>query len=548
MEDLQNKNAIIYCRVSTSDQKDHGYSLESQREKLRKFCKSENIKIIKEFEEDYSAKDFNRPSFKELKGFAKTNHKKIDLLLCVDWDRFGRNLEASIIEIAYFKKLSIEINCINSWHDNKDPHSVIYKAFYLAIPEIDNKLRSKKIKEGIIQANKEGRYVSKAPLGYINGRDELNRTLIKPCPRLAPIINMLFHDYSMGFISQNQILTDKRFKDLNLSRSNLSRMLKKVLYAGKLELKVDGEKTKIIDALHEPIISYEIYIKTQQQLEKKSRYKQKPKKYNEKLPLRGHLKCSKCGSNLTGSGSTSKTGVKYYYYHCNSNKCKERFRSELAHEKLFKYFKNFKLNDEVKALFIKILNDHFVFNEKSRFELIGSLNQNLKTLKKNSEILLDKLIEGAIDNETYNKKKKEFDAKLNDNQIQINNLKDYENDLENYTKFSIELFSSLENVFNKCDRETFNEMMSSIFEEKLEFEDENYRTPKLNQSINFIYHEMSKLELENKKTEDNLSNGSRQVHLKFLNSNSFIQGMAKINDFKKLLIYKGYWTGNRFNL
>ena len=52
----------------------------------------------------------------------------------------------------------------------------------------------------------------------------------------------------------------------------------------------------------------------------------------------------------------------------------------------------------------------------------------------------------------------------------------------------------------------------------------------------------------NKKTEDNLSNVSRQVHLKFLNSNSFIQGMAKINDFKKLLIYKGYWTGNRFNL
>jgi hypothetical protein len=161
----------------------------------------------------------------------------------------------------------------------------------------------------------------------------------------------------------------------------------------------------------------------------------------------------------------------------------------------------------------------------SRFELIGSLNQNLKTLKKNSGILLDKLIEGAIDNETYNKKKKEFDAKLNDNQIQINNLKDYENDLENYTKFSIELFSSLENVFNKCDRETFNEMMSSIFEEKLEFEDENYRTPKLNQSINFIYHEMSKLELENKKTEDNLSNGSRQVH--FLNIKNHLEWYTK---------------------
>ena len=37
-------------------------------------------------------------------------------------------------------------------------------------------------------------------------------------------------------------------------------------------------------------------------------------------------------------------------------------------------------------------------------------------------------------------------------------------------------------------------------------------------------------------------------NISFLNSNSFIQGMAKINDFKKLLIYKGYWAGNRFSL
>ena len=36
--------------------------------------------------------------------------------------------------------------------------------------------------------------------------------------------------------------------------------------------------------------------------------------------LRGHLKCVKCGGNLTGSASTSKTGKKHYYYHCNRAK------------------------------------------------------------------------------------------------------------------------------------------------------------------------------------------------------------------------------------
>ena len=78
-------------------------------------------------------------------------------------------------------------------------------------------------------------------------------------------------------------------------------------------------------------------------------------------------------------------------------------------------------------------------------------------------------------------------------------------------------------------------MMSSIFEEKLEFEDENYRTPMLNQSINFIYHEMSKLELENKKTEDNLSNGSRQVHSIELFSKQLLNILNSLLKLKKEL-------------
>ena len=53
--------------------------------------------------------------------------------------------------------------------------------------------------------------------------------------------------------------------------------------------------------------------------------------------------------------------------------------------------------------------------------------------------------------------------------------------------------------------------MSSIFEEKLEFEDKNYRTPKLNPSIKYIYQEMNKLVIEKQKTEDKISNDSRLV-------------------------------------
>ena len=62
-KNLQNKNVVAYCRVSTKDQKDFGNSLTVQNNRILEFCKSQEMNILKIFSEDYSAKDFNRPSF-----------------------------------------------------------------------------------------------------------------------------------------------------------------------------------------------------------------------------------------------------------------------------------------------------------------------------------------------------------------------------------------------------------------------------------------------------------------------------------------------------
>ena len=75
------KKAIIYIRVSTDEQADRGYSLRDQKDKLLKYAEFNNIEVIKIFEEDYSAKTFNRPEFKRLYQFTKENKKNIDLML-----------------------------------------------------------------------------------------------------------------------------------------------------------------------------------------------------------------------------------------------------------------------------------------------------------------------------------------------------------------------------------------------------------------------------------------------------------------------------------
>ena len=75
------KRAIIYTRVSTDDQAIHGYSLNNQKDVLERYCRQNNFQIIKHYEEDYSAKDFERPEFKNLMEFCKKEHKSIDILL-----------------------------------------------------------------------------------------------------------------------------------------------------------------------------------------------------------------------------------------------------------------------------------------------------------------------------------------------------------------------------------------------------------------------------------------------------------------------------------
>ena len=85
------RKAILYTRVSTDEQAINGYSLLDQLEKLKAYCSIQQIEVIAHYQDDHSAKDFNRPEFKKLLEYAKRNQNKIDLLLFVKWDRFSRN-------------------------------------------------------------------------------------------------------------------------------------------------------------------------------------------------------------------------------------------------------------------------------------------------------------------------------------------------------------------------------------------------------------------------------------------------------------------------
>src|SRR5271157_3217411 len=175
-----NKQAILYTRVSTDEQAIKGYSLPDQLEKLKVYCNLRNIDVVDHYQEDHSAKSFERPAFKNLLEFIKHNKNKVDYLLFIKWDRFSRNAAESYEMLRILKKFEVEAQAVEQPLDLNTPENKLMLAFYLASPEVENDRRAINVSVGMRRAVKEGRWVVKAPKGYDNKRDESNKPIIVP--------------------------------------------------------------------------------------------------------------------------------------------------------------------------------------------------------------------------------------------------------------------------------------------------------------------------------------------------------------------------------
>jgi site-specific DNA recombinase len=501
MKHLVGKKAILYSRVSTTDQKDYGNSLTTQHNRLNEFCITQKISVVKNYEEDFSAKNFKRPVFGQLMEYATKNKKDIDLMLIYKWDRFSRNTSEALIMINQLKGYGIEVNCSDQWVNHDDPNQLVMLLLNLGIPEADNRIRRDRTIEGTRSNLKEGRWVNMQPKGYIKGKDEVGKVLMKPNPIIAPLITELFTDFSLGAYSQNELRELPKYKLLNLSRSGLSRILNQIAYSGKIIVPAyKDEAETIVDALHKPLVSKEIFNKVQIELGNRKRIKHKPSKKNDLLPLRGYLKCKECGGNLTGGGVTSGTGKKHYYYHCNRRKgCKETFKVALAHNAIIKLFNQIKPKEEVCNLFEHILQDKFDNSELTNKSVLKSTDISIKKTKNRKEMLLNKSLDGIIDDETFKAKDKELSNEIDRLKYERGQINNYEKDSMEFIRFGIHIIKNIGTFFEKATINTKQKLISSIFKEKLIFNGERYRTPIFNKGVELISQSISVLDsLKNK--------------------------------------------------
>ena len=106
----------IYVRVSTDDQKENGFSIDSQLRMLKEYCEKNNYDIIGVYDDGgYSGKTLMRPAMQKLLKDIKDH--KLDRLVAVKTDRLSRSNLDGFWLLNYCEENDVKIELILEPYD-----------------------------------------------------------------------------------------------------------------------------------------------------------------------------------------------------------------------------------------------------------------------------------------------------------------------------------------------------------------------------------------------------------------------------------------------
>ena len=405
------KTADLYIRVSTDEQADKGYSQRSQEEVLRRYCEINNIGIRKIIFEDHSAKTFVRPQWQGLLLNLRKQRGKVDLILFTKWDRFSRNAPDAYQMINILKILGVEPQAIEQPLDMEVPENKMMLAIYLTAPEIENDRRALNTFYGLRRARKEGRWVSHAPLGYVNRHDVTGKKYIAVDPPQAKIMKWAFNEIAKGIYSTQQIYEKSSEMGLKCKCNNFYVAVRNPVYCGRIFIvKYKDEAAHTVKGLHEGIISEALFYDVQDVLSGKKKVEKTKVHSPEMLPLRGFIKCSRCSRILCGSASKGRNGY-YYYYHCSSD-CGCRYKAEDVNKVFKDVVQEFTIQEDFAELFTQVIADNYKSQNTTQVISSSELHKEINDLNSRIAKVRELLLSGDIDGADYKTIKSENGYKI----------------------------------------------------------------------------------------------------------------------------------------
>ena len=361
------QKCYIYTRVSTSMQVD-GYSLDAQKDKLRKYAEYQEMSIVGEYsDEGKSGKSVEgRPQFKQMLSDIENGKDNVDYVLVFKLSRFGRNAADVLSSLQKMQDYGVNLICVEDGIDSSKDAGKLMISVLSAVAEIERENILVQTMEGRRQKAREGRWNGGfAPYGYQLVNGEL--IIAEDEAEIIRIIYDKFANTTMGMAAIAAFLNNSGYKKKlrqnntieGFSTSFVKGVLDNPIYCGKLAFgrrkneKIPGTRNEyhivkqkdylLSDGIHEAIISEEMWNQAHRKRQETGVLQVKTHSLEHEHILSGIIKCPVCGSGMYGNVNRKKHPdggyyKDYFYYACkhrrlvDGHKC--GYRKQWSEEKI----------------------------------------------------------------------------------------------------------------------------------------------------------------------------------------------------------------------
>src|SRR5262245_18754619 len=254
-------NCLIYCRVSTEEQAEKGYSLDTQEQLCSDVAVRNGYRVAGVFrDEGRTGTNLDRPALQDL--LAKcTEGEFISAVIVQETDRLARNTHDHLTIRAVLQKAGVKLISVAQPMLDDSPEGKMIDTILASVNQFQSDLNSRKTRKALQEKFSQGWWPAWAPLGYVNmpvnnsdaGR---SRKIVRNDPERWYLLREGFSLYLTGAYSADSLRNLLHEKGLRsktgkkIPHSIMVRMLKNPFYSGLMVWKSQRQMGR-----HEPMIT-----------------------------------------------------------------------------------------------------------------------------------------------------------------------------------------------------------------------------------------------------------------------------------------------------
>lgn len=161
------KNVVAYIRVSTDGQLgDDKFGLEAQREQITKYCRANDMNILKWYSDEGESGAKYRPGFDEIV-YGEVTNPPCEAVVVAKSDRVARDINIYFFYQGMLLRKNIELISISEDFGQFGVFANMLKAFTLTCAEMERDNINKRTSAGrSVKASRGGYSGGRTPFGY----------------------------------------------------------------------------------------------------------------------------------------------------------------------------------------------------------------------------------------------------------------------------------------------------------------------------------------------------------------------------------------------